>query len=201
MALDFEKMGGLVPAIIQDAQDASVIMLGFMNAEAFDLSLRSGRVSFFSRKSQKIWTKGETSGHFLTIVNWTMDCDEDTLLFTVKPEGPTCHLGRKSCFARDLEGEPRLTPRFLAQLEGIIGDRIRRGESTSYTATLYQSGLAKIAQKVGEEAVETLIALLGDSKAHLIEESADLIFHLTLGLKAKGVSWEEVLNCLENRRR
>ena len=201
MALDFEKMGGLVPAIIQDARDASVIMLGFMNAEAFEMSLRTGRVSFFSRTKQRIWTKGETSGHFLNIVDWTMDCDEDTLLFKVKPEGPSCHLGSKTCFAKALSFEERLSPNFLAQLEDVIEDRIRHSGTTSYTATLYQSGIAKVAQKVGEEAVETVIALMGNSQADIVNESADLIFHLTLGLRAKGIAWEEVLECLRDRHR
>lgn len=201
MAIDFEKMGGLVPAIIQDAEDGRVLMLGFMNAEAFDLSLSSGRVSFFSRTRRRIWTKGETSGHFLRIVDWTIDCDEDTLLFTVQAEGPTCHLGSRTCFTKPPRIEQRPSPNFLFQLEGIMDERIRQSETSSYTATLYQSGLPKVAQKVGEEAIETVIALLGESKTDIINETADLVFHLTLALKAKDVRWEEVLSCLEERHR
>lgn len=199
MKLDFEKMSGLIPAIAQDDRDASVLMLGYMNQEAFDKSLASGCMTFYSRTRQRIWTKGEESGNFLKIVSWASDCDHDTLLFRVRPAGPTCHEGTKSCFKGLASDAPRDGEGFLSELERIIDDKASRNEEGSYTAHLVGLGLAKQAQKIGEEAVETVIALLGESEDEVIQESADLLFHLLVGLRTKGVSLAKVTDCLRHR--
>ncbi len=192
---DFEKMpDGLVPAIIQDARTAAVLMLGYMNAESLQKTQETGLVTFFSRSKQRLWTKGEESGHVLRAQNILLDCDDDTLLIQATPAGPVCHTGADTCWNQS--NEPR---DFLHQLENIIWQRKNAAPTASYTAQLFASGIAKIAQKVGEEAVETVIEALGDNKKLLLNECADLLYHLLVLLAAKEISLEEVENVLSSR--
>lgn len=194
-APDFEKMpGGLVPAIIQDARTAAVLMLGYMNAEALQKTQETGLVTFYSRSKQRLWTKGEESGNVLHAQEILLDCDNDTLLIQAAPAGPVCHTGADTCWNQT--NEPR---DFLHQLENIIRQRKDAAPTASYTAQLFASGIAKIAQKVGEEAVETVIEALGDNKNLLLNESADLLYHLLVLLAAKEISLEEVENVLSAR--
>jgi phosphoribosyl-ATP pyrophosphohydrolase/phosphoribosyl-AMP cyclohydrolase len=185
---------GLIPAIIQDNTTLKVLMLGYMNAEAFERSIKSGHVTFFSRTRGELWTKGETGGNFLNIASVSTDCDNDTLLFRVNPVGPVCHLVTQSCFGEDNnEG-------FIRLLEKIIKDRHREMPEGSYTAKLFDRGMAKIAQKVGEEAVETVIeAVLGNREA-MICEASDLVYHLLILLEASGCSISDIENELQKRR-
>ena len=190
--LDWSKQNSLVPAIIQDAETLQVLMLGYMNSEALALTLESGQVTFFSRSKNRLWTKGESSGHFLSVVSIQTDCDSDSLLIMATPNGPTCHLNRQSCFA----DAPAY---FLCELEQRIIERKSANPQTSYSKRLMDSGLAKVAQKVGEEAVETVIAAcIQDDKA-LLNESADLLYHLIVLLQTKQLSLQQVIAVLKNR--
>jgi phosphoribosyl-AMP cyclohydrolase / phosphoribosyl-ATP pyrophosphohydrolase len=190
--LDWQKQGGLLPAIVQDADSLQVLMLGYMNAEALAATLASGRVTFFSRSKNRLWTKGESSGHFLTLVSLEADCDNDTLLVQARPNGDTCHLNRPSCFAQ----APK---HFLSMLEDRISERLAADPNESYTRRMLDKGLPKVAQKVGEEAVETVIAALAEDETALLNESADLLYHLLLLLRAKDVNLQQVIDVLKSR--
>jgi phosphoribosyl-ATP pyrophosphohydrolase/phosphoribosyl-AMP cyclohydrolase len=191
---DFQKSGGLVPAIIQDAHTGQVLMLGYMDEAAWEKSLQDGVVTFFSRSKNRLWTKGESSGHFLHVVEWKSDCDNDTLLFRVRPQGPVCHTGSETCF-----DEANATPDFLHYLEKVIRARREQPDSGSYTASLFQKGINKIAQKVGEEAVELVIEAKDDNETLFLNEAADLMFHYLVLLAAKGYSLEDVVAVLRER--
>jgi phosphoribosyl-ATP pyrophosphohydrolase/phosphoribosyl-AMP cyclohydrolase len=192
---DFDKMpDGLIPAIIQDSRTAAVLMLGYMNAEALQKTQETGLVTFFSRSKQRLWTKGEESGNVLHLRDILLDCDNDTLLIRVEPAGPVCHTGADTCWNR-----PNVAPDFLHQLENIIWDRNDAAPTVSYTAQLFASGIGKIAQKVGEEAIETIIEALGDNRKLLLNETADLLYHLLVLLAAKEIRLEEVENVLLSR--
>ena len=190
--IDWAKVNGLVPAIIQDAKTLEVLMLGYMNEEAINLTFETKKVHFFSRTKQRIWMKGEESGHVLKLVDIKSDCDNDTLLILAEPVGHTCHFGTKSCF-----GEKRTN--FLAELEDIIQSRIDTPTDASYTASLIGKGVNKVAQKVGEEATEVVIASLAETQERLISETADLIFHLLVLLKVKGLEFNNIINHLKER--
>lgn len=194
--LNFEKSDGLIPTIIQDATTHQVLMLGYMNKEAFDKTLAEGKVTFFSRSKNRLWTKGETSGNFLHLVEWKTDCDQDTLLLRVHPEGPVCHTGSDTCF-----NEKNLPTDFLNQLEEIIRQRRDNPSEKSYTASLFQKGMNKIAQKVGEEAVELVIEAKDSNETLFLNEAADLLFHYLVLLAAKGNSLQEVVTVLQKRHR
>jgi len=193
MEIDFNKTDGLVPVIIQDEQTLEVLMLGYMNREAYDKTVQENIVTFFSRSKNRLWTKGETSNNFLHVKSIDIDCDKDTLLIKVKPDGPTCHTGSRSCF------NTGYNQNFILQLEQIIADRYENPQEGSYVNKLHRKGLNKIAQKVGEEAVETVIAALAETEADLINESSDLIFHLLVLLREKGLSLERIAKNLEER--
>ncbi len=195
MSLDFEKSHGRVPAIIQDAVTNQVLMLGFMNEEAYQKTLDEGKVTFWSRTKERLWTKGETSGHFLHVVDIKEDCDKDTLLVRVKPAGPTCHTGTDTCWGEENKGRAA----FLNQLQAVIKDRKENPSDESYTSSLFKSGINKVAQKVGEEAVEVVIEAKDDNKDLFLNESADLLYHLLVLLEAKGVDLDEVVQVLEER--
>jgi phosphoribosyl-ATP pyrophosphohydrolase/phosphoribosyl-AMP cyclohydrolase len=190
--LDWGKQNGLIPAIIQDAETLQVLMLGYMNAEALAHTLQSGNVTFFSRSKNRLWTKGESSGHFLSLVSIQTDCDNDSLLITATPNGPTCHLNRQSCFA----DAPSY---FLCELEQKIIERKSAPPESSYSKRLMDSGLDKVAQKVGEEAVETVIAACLQDDNALLNESADLLFHLIVLLQTKQLSLQQVITVLKKR--
>lgn len=194
MKIDFDKGDGLVPAIIQDAATHRVLMLGYMNREALEKTQAEGKVTFFSRSKNRLWTKGETSGNFLHLVAIKVDCDQDTLLIKVDPVGPACHTGSDTCFE-----EINRTGNFLQQLESIIHNRKNNPSEQSYTASLFKKGINKIAQKVGEEAVELVIEAKDDNKELFLNEAADLTFHLLVLLAQKGYRWEEVLEVLQSR--
>jgi phosphoribosyl-ATP pyrophosphohydrolase/phosphoribosyl-AMP cyclohydrolase len=192
--LDWSKHHGLIAAVVQDADNGRVLMLGYLNREALALTQTSGKVTFFSRSKQRLWTKGETSGYFLQLVSIEADCDGDTLLIQARPQGPTCHLQRASCF--------KLAPRnFLADLDQLIATRERDRPESSYTTSLFESGLRRIAQKVGEEGVETSLAGVVEDDATLLGESADLLYHLLVLLRARGLSLADVTRVLEQRHR
>lgn len=194
--LDFSKSpDGLLPVIVQDVQTRQALMLGYMNAAAVEATLETGKVTFFSRSKQRLWTKGETSGHFLMLEGGILaDCDNDALLVRVRPLGPVCHTGADTCWQ-----EANTFPDFLHELEAVIERRSQDSPETSYTARLLQRGINKVAQKVGEEAVETVIEALGDNRELLLEESADLMYHFLVLLKAKGVRLSEVEAVLKGR--
>jgi phosphoribosyl-AMP cyclohydrolase / phosphoribosyl-ATP pyrophosphohydrolase len=192
---DFEKMAdGLLPAIVQDARTGAVLMLGYMNAEALAATRATGLVTFFSRSKQRLWAKGETSGHTLRLRQILLDCDSDAILVKAEPQGPVCHTGDDTCW-----GERNAPMQFLTQLEEIVWHRKSAPPENSYTARLFESGIAKMAQKVGEEAVETVIEALGDDRERLLNESADLLYHLLVLLTAKEVKLEEVEAVLRAR--
>lgn len=193
--IDFEKMGGLVPAIIQDADTAKVLMLGFMNREAYDKTMETGKVTFFSRTRNRLWTKGEESGNFLNVVSVKADCDHDTLLIQVHPAGPVCHTGTDTCWGEKNE-QPVM---FLKELQDFINVRYREMPEGSYTTSLFRSGVNKMAQKVGEEAVETVIEACNGTDDRLIYESADLLYHLIVLLTSKGYSIEDIARELKER--
>jgi phosphoribosyl-ATP pyrophosphohydrolase/phosphoribosyl-AMP cyclohydrolase len=198
--VDFDKCGGLVPAIVQDADTGAVLMHAYMNREALEQTLVRRRAVFFSRSKQRLWEKGETSGHTLDVVDVALDCDRDTLLVTARPRGPACHEGTLTCFGN----EPRSAATrnsFLSKLERVIGQRATDKPDSSYTARLLGKGLKKVAQKVGEEGVETALAGAGETDQKLVEESADLLFHLLVLLHARGVALERVIGELEARHR
>jgi phosphoribosyl-AMP cyclohydrolase / phosphoribosyl-ATP pyrophosphohydrolase len=198
--LDWSKGDGLLPAIIQDVRTEAVLMLGYMNRDALDATLSRQRVVFFSRSRQRLWEKGETSGHTLHLVSATADCDRDTLLLRVTPAGPACHRNTFTCF-----GDGSLPASegfgFLARLEDVIEQRIAESAEGSYTARLYGQGIKRMAQKVGEEGVEVALAALSGDSAELVSESADLVFHLALLLRASGKSLGDVLAELAARHR
>jgi phosphoribosyl-ATP pyrophosphohydrolase/phosphoribosyl-AMP cyclohydrolase len=189
---DFSK--GLIPAIIQDQRDGSVLMLAYMNEESYAKTLSEGRVTFFSRSKNRLWTKGETSQNYLFVKEIITDCDQDTLLIRVIPAGPTCHTGSETCF-----GSRTKTGSFLSTLEGIIAHRKENPSENSYTSSLFAKGINKIAQKVGEEAVELVIEAKDDSAELFIGEAADLLFHYLILLKAKGFGLEQVIEELQSR--
>ena len=190
--LDWQRSGGLLPTVVQDADTLRVLMLGYMNAEALQATLESGRVTFFSRSRQRRWTKGEGSGHFLDLVDIRADCDGDTLLVLARPHGPTCHLGRASCF-------PESPGDFLAVLDALVALRERQRPAGSYTTELFDAGTRRIAQKVGEEAVETALAAVAQDDAALLGESADLLCHLIVLLRARGLSLADAASTLYER--
>lgn len=198
MNIDFEKMGGLVPAIIQDADTRQVLMLGFMNEEAYQKTLQTGHVTFWSRTRQTLWTKGETSGNFLNLVDMKIDCDNDTLLVKVHPDGPTCHTGTDTCWGEDnvQQASPLL---FLGELQSFIDKRKEEMPEGSYTTSLFTKGINKIAQKVGEEALETVIEATNGTKEHLVYEASDLLYHLLVMLTEKGLRIEDVAAELQKR--
>lgn len=193
MTIDFDKGDGLVPVIIQDSQTLEVLMLGYMNAEAWNKTQEENRVTFYSRSKSRLWTKGEESGNYLEVVDTHIDCDQDTILIRAKPIGNTCHTGSRSCFRTTYSAN------FLFRLEQIIDDRYQNPAESSYVQKLHQKGLAKIAQKVGEEAVETVIAALVEDEEHFIDESSDLVFHLLVLLKEKGYTLKEIAENLQTR--
>ena len=196
MKIDFEKMGGLVPAIIQDATTKNVLMLGFMNEEAYQKTIDTRHVTFWSRTRQTLWTKGETSGHFLNLVSMQIDCDNDTLLVKVNPVGPTCHKGTDTCWGEDNDKNPLL---FLGELQDFINKRKEEMPEGSYTTSLFTKGVNKIAQKVGEEALETVIEATNGTNGHLGYEASDLLYHLLVLLTEKGLRIEDVASELQQR--
>ena len=196
MNIDFEKMGGLVPAIIQDADTRQVLMLGFMNQEAYDKTLLTGKVTFWSRSRQTLWTKGETSGNYLDLVSMAADCDNDTLLVRVHPHGPTCHTGTDTCWGEENSASPL---QFLAELQDFIEKRKHDMPEGSYTTSLFSKGINKIAQKVGEEALETVIEATNGTPEHLVYEASDLLYHLIVMLTEKGLRIEDVADELHRR--
>ncbi|RKS52993.1 phosphoribosyl-ATP pyrophosphatase /phosphoribosyl-AMP cyclohydrolase [Gillisia mitskevichiae] len=205
MEIDFNKNNdGLVPVIIQDNSTKNVLMLGYMNEEAYLKTNEFNKVTFFSRTKNRLWTKGEESGNFLKVVNIKNDCDNDTLLISVIPQGPTCHKGTDTCWGET--NKPNFG--FLSELEGIIEDRkkkseiepeLRRKEDASYVVSLFDDGMNKIAQKVGEEAIETVIEAKDDNDDLFLNESADLLFHYMILLKAKGFGLNNIVEVLEKR--
>ena len=195
--LAWDKQGGLLPAIVQDADDHRVLMLGYMNREAFDRTLATRLVTFWSRSRSRLWTKGESSGHVLELVSLAIDCDGDTVLVQARPHGPTCHLGRVSCFP----DAPATGVAFLDQLDRLIAQRERERPAGSYTTRLFEGGVRRIAQKVGEEGVETSLAGVAQDDAALLDESADLLFHLTVLLRARGLALGQVVERLAERHR
>jgi phosphoribosyl-ATP pyrophosphohydrolase/phosphoribosyl-AMP cyclohydrolase len=193
MQVDFSKGNGLIPAVIQDDTTLQVLMVGFMNEESLRKTELEGKVTFFSRSKNRLWTKGETSGNFLIVKNITTDCDNDTLLIKVNPAGPACHTGSTSCFGEE-------TPKgFLYQLEQIIGQRIDENAADSYTNKIFRQGINKTAQKVGEEAVELIIEAKDDNIELFKNEAADLLYHLLILFKSKGVGIAEIEECLAKR--
>ena len=196
--IDFAKGDGLVPAIIQDVNTLQVLMLGYMNQEAYEKTCQENKVTFFSRTKNRLWTKGEESGNFLQVVSISLDCDQDTLLIRAIPQGPTCHLGTQTCWAEEKETRFGI----LSNLENTISERLITGTAEkSYVASLNEKGIEKIAQKVGEEAVETVIEALRSNDELFLNESADLLFHYLILLQAKGFKLDDVLAVLEARRK
>lgn len=195
--INWEKVGGLVPAIVQDFQSSQVLMMGYMNPEALAKTTETGLVTFFSRTKAQLWTKGETSGNGLRLVNMALDCDSDTLLVKVNPQGPTCHKGTTTCWDGDEQEETQLV--WLHQLERLLAERKNADPESSYTASLYARGTKRISQKVGEEGVEVALAATSGDKAELVCESADLIYHLLVLLQDQGLSFNDVINKLKER--
>ncbi len=195
MELDFDKMGGLVPAIIQDNYTKKVLMLGFMNQEALDKTIETGKVTFYSRTKGRLWTKGEESGNFLNVVSIKEDCDRDTLLIKVNPVGPVCHTGTDTCWG-EVNDEPIM---FLSYLQDFIAKRYEEMPEGSYTTSLFQSGINRMAQKVGEEAVETVIEATNGTDDRLIYEASDMIYHLIVLLTSKGMRIEDLASELKKR--
>ena len=193
--IDWKKDAGLVPAIVQDAATLQVLMLGYMNAAALKKTLKTKRVTFFSRSKQRLWTKGESSKNFLHLVSLQVDCDNDTLLITARPDGPTCHRNTPSCFGND--GARGIG--FLAHLDQIVADRIKSGDKQSYTVRLAKEGVARCAQKVGEEGVETALAALGSNQKEFTSEAADLLYHLIVLLRVKKLSLNAAVAVLAKR--
>ena len=196
--IDWQKVDGLLPVIVQYAQTCEVLMLGYMNPEALAKTIDEKVVTFFSRTKQRLWTKGETSGHFLNVVDMSLDCDNDTLLILANPIGPTCHTGEESCFHQfETQSEGDWT--WFAKLERVLAERKNADPASSYTATLYAKGTKKIAQKVGEEGVETALAAVGKDKDEIISEAADLAYHLTVLLHDQNLEWGDVIAKLKER--
>jgi phosphoribosyl-ATP pyrophosphohydrolase/phosphoribosyl-AMP cyclohydrolase len=198
--VDFGKGDGLVPAIVQDADTGAVLMLAYMNREALEQTLARRRAVFYSRSKQRLWEKGETTGHTLDLVDLAADCDNDTVLVTARPRGPACHNGTLTCFG-DAPRNAATEIAFLARLEKVIAQRATEQPEASYTAKLLARGINKVAQKVGEEGVETALAGVNESDQKVVEESADLAFHLLVLLRARGISLQRVVRELESRHR
>ena len=196
MTIDFSKGDGLVPAIVQDASTQNVLMLGYMNEEAFEVTNKTGKVTFFSRSKKRLWTKGEESGNFLNLVSIKNDCDKDALLVLVNPVGPACHRGTGNCWGEDNQ-ENVLS--FINQLESIIESRKNVDSEKSYVKSLFDSGINKVAQKLGEEAVEMVIEAKDDNEELFLNEAADLLFHYLVLLQAKGNKLEDVVEILRGR--
>lgn len=196
MTIDFDKMGGLVPAIIQDAVTQKVLMLGFMNEEAYKKTMDTKHVTFWSRTRNTLWTKGETSGNFLNLVDIKVDCDNDTLLVQAHPDGPTCHTGTDTCWGEENVPSSLL---FLTELQDFINRRKEEMPEGSYTTKLFKEGINKIAQKVGEEALETVIEATNGTDDHLVYEASDLLYHLLVMLTEKGLRIEDVAQELQKR--
>lgn len=196
MTIDFNKMNGLVPAIIQDADTQKVLMLGYMNEEAYEKTIETGKVTFFSRTKNRLWTKGESSGNFLEVVSIKNDCDNDTLLIQVHPTGPVCHTGTDTCWGEKNESNP-LT--FLSELQDFIEKRHEEMPEGSYTTSLFKDGLNRMAQKVGEEALEAVIEAVNGTNDRLIYEGSDMLYHLIVLLTAKGLRIEQMVNELKER--
>lgn len=195
MELDFDKLGGLIPAIIQDSRTKNVLMLGFMNREAYEKTLELNKVTFYSRTRLRLWTKGEESGNFLNVVSIEADCDRDTLLIKAIPEGPVCHTGTATCFNDDNS----YGIQFLSELQDFIVKRHKEMPAGSYTTSLFESGINRMAQKVGEEAVETVIEATNGTDGRMMYEASDLLYHLIVLLTAKGRRIEELAEALERR--
>jgi phosphoribosyl-ATP pyrophosphohydrolase/phosphoribosyl-AMP cyclohydrolase len=191
--IDFSKLDGLVPAVVQDATTGRVLMVGFMNEEAYQKTVAEKKVTFFSRTKNRLWTKGETTGHFLELVDILIDCDQDTLLIKANPVGPTCHTGADTCFNEDNQQWS------LESLERLVQDRKANPKKGSYTNTLLDSGINKVAQKVGEEAVELIIEAKDNNQDLFLGEAADLMYHYIVLLVAKGYSLQNVLAVLKKR--
>ncbi|MGH8143555.1 MAG: bifunctional phosphoribosyl-AMP cyclohydrolase/phosphoribosyl-ATP diphosphatase HisIE [Steroidobacteraceae bacterium] len=196
--IEWSKLGGLVPAIVQHAVSGSVLMLGFMNREALAATLKRGRVVFFSRSKQRLWEKGETSGHVLKLIGMRLDCDADTLLISAEPSGPVCHTGTATCFGEE-PAAPAARLAFLVELEQLIGQRAADNPQGSYTARLFAQGTRRIAQKVGEEGVEVALAAVAGGEQELVAECADLLYHLLVLLRARSVPLEAVVAELSRR--
>lgn len=196
MDIDFEKSGGLVPAIIQDADTKTVLMLGYMNKEAYEKTVATGLVTFYSRSRKCLWTKGETSNNFLSLVDIKVDCDNDTLLVKVHPDGPTCHKGTDTCWGEENEKSPLL---FLAELSDFIEKRHQEMPEGSYTTSLFRDGLNRMAQKVGEEALELVIEATNGTNDRLIYEGSDMLYHLIVLLTHKGLRIEDMAAELRER--
>jgi len=197
MKIDFEKSSdGLVPTIVQDAQTQKVLMLGYMNRDSFELTNETGKITFFSRSRQKLWTKGETSGNFLEVKEILTDCDADTILIKANPTGAVCHTGADTCF-----NEKNTSENFLFELEKVIQSRKANPNENSYTSKLFQSGLNKITQKVGEEAVELIIEAKDENSELFKAEAADLLYHLLILLSAKNLELSDIIDTLKQRRR
>ena len=196
MKLDFDKMGGLLPAIIQDADTGKVLMLGFMNEQAYQTTQETGKVTFFSRTRNCLWTKGETSGHFLHVVSVLVDCDNDTLLVKARPEGAVCHTGQDTCFGESNEQEPLM---FLKYLQDFIERRYKEMPEGSYTTSLFRDGINRMAQKVGEEAVETVIEATNGTDDRLVYKASDMIYHFNVLLTSKGLRIEDLAKELKKR--
>ena len=196
MNIDFEKMNGLVPAIIQDNTTRNVLMLGYMNREAYDKTLATGKVTFWSRSRNCLWTKGETSGNFLNLVDIKVDCDNDTLLVRVNPTGPACHLGTDTCWGETNDANPLL---FLTELQDFINKRHEEMPEGSYTTSLFKDGLNRMAQKVGEEALEAVIEATNGTNDRLIYEASDMFYHLIVLLTSKGLRIEDIAKELKER--
>lgn len=196
MEIDFKKQGGLVPAIIQDNITNNVLMLGYMNEDAYEQTLKTGKVTFWSRSRQCLWTKGETSGNFLNLVSIKSDCDNDTLLVRVNPVGPACHLGTDTCWGEKNETNPLL---FLTELQDFINKRHEEMPEGSYTTSLFKDGLNRMAQKVGEEALEAVIEATNGTNERLIYETSDMFYHLIVLLTSKGLRIEDIAKELQVR--
>ena len=199
MKIDFEKCGGLVPAIIQDAQTRKVLMLGYMNEEAYQKTVETKKVTFWSRSRNCLWTKGETSGNFLNLVDIKVDCDNDTLLVQANPDGPTCHKGTDTCWGEEntpVDSSPLM---FLEELQDFINRRHEEMPEGSYTTSLFKDGVNRMAQKMGEEALETVIEATNGSRQKLVYEASDMIYHLIVLLTSKGLRIEDVAEELQKR--
>jgi phosphoribosyl-ATP pyrophosphohydrolase/phosphoribosyl-AMP cyclohydrolase len=197
-SLDWDKGGGLLPAVVQDANAGTVLMVGFMNREALRATLSQGLVTFYSRTRKSLWTKGETSGNRLEVESVSVDCDADTLLVLARPTGPVCHTGSPTCFPHAAATRAGALA-FLATLESVVSDRIARQPEGSYTAELFSQGPGRVAQKIGEEGVEVALAAVGPDDAKVVGESADLVYHLLLLLRQRGLSFADVVAELELR--
>jgi phosphoribosyl-AMP cyclohydrolase / phosphoribosyl-ATP pyrophosphohydrolase len=198
-ALDWEKMGGLIPAIIQDANSGAVLMMGYMNSAALEATQATGRVTFWSRSKGRLWTKGESSGHFLEVQSISPDCDRDTLLILARPGGPACHLGTPTCWGEEAPQSFAARLQFLGTLEQIVAQRIADRPEGSYTSKLVEKGITRIAQKVGEEGLELALAAVAQSDGEIIGEAADLIYHTVLLLSFKRISLAQVAGELQAR--